>query len=324
MTRSAALPALMLAGAVALGGVDGALAQQPPRVVTTINPVHALVAGVMEGVGKPELMLRGGASPHSYVMRSAEARTLNRADVVFFVGEGLESFLIRSLETLPPDARVVELIAVDGLTLLPPRKGAAWEDDDRARPPKPTDGGDESGPGAEDPDPDPHIWLDPGNAQVMVAAIADELADADPQHEPIYHRNAEALVQRLQELDRELTQTVGPMRNLPFIVFHDALQYLEKRYGLTAVGAVTTRPDQRPSPKRLKDLHDKVAQMGAVCVFSEPQAPPAPIRAVTEGTKARTGVLDVYGGNAPETTEAYFTMMRALVGALKSCLAPKG
>src|SRR5438045_9409623 len=109
MSRFLAPAALMLAGAVAFGGMGRALAQQAPRVVTTINPVHALVAGVMEGVGKPELILRGVASPYSYVMRSGEARTLNRADVVFFIGEGLETFLIRSLATLPPDARPGDL-----------------------------------------------------------------------------------------------------------------------------------------------------------------------------------------------------------------------
>jgi zinc transport system substrate-binding protein len=315
---------LLLAGWVALGLVGSAAAQQPPKVVTTINPVHALVSGVMEGVAKPELLLHGGASPYTFAMRSAESRTLNRADVVFFVAEALETFLIRSLETLPPDARVVELIAADGLTLLPPRRGAAWEDDDRARSSKPSETSEESGPGAEEPDPDPHIWLDPANAQVLVATIADELSDADPQHEPIYHRNAEALVQRLQALDAELTQETQPLRNLPFVVLHDAFQYLEKHYGLTAVGAIAPRPDQRPNQKRLKDLHDKVLQMGAVCVFGEPQAPPAQLRAVTDGTKARTAVLDPFGTAAPETVEGYFVAMRTLVTQLKSCLTPKG
>ncbi|MBI1775547.1 MAG: zinc ABC transporter substrate-binding protein [Proteobacteria bacterium] len=324
MTRSAALPALILAGAVSLIGSGIALAQQPLRVVTTINPIHALVAGVMEGVAKPELILRGAASPYTYVMRSSEARTLNRADVVFFVGEGLESFLIRSLETLPPDSRVVELIAIDGLTLLPPRKGAAWEDEELVRQAKTADNNSAGGPGTEDPDPDPHIWLDPANAQVMVAAIADELADADPEREPIYHRNAEALVRRLQALDRELNEATQPVRNLPFVVFHDAYQYLEKRYGLTAVGAVTARPDQRPSSRRIKDLHDKVMQMGAICVFGEPQATPAPVRGIIEGTRARTAVLDALGANVPETAEAYFSIMRGLVATLRGCLLPKG
>jgi zinc transport system substrate-binding protein len=323
MTRSVALSALILAGALGLAATGRAQTAPAPRVVATINPIHALVAGVMDGVGKPELILHGTASPYGYQIRSGEARILNRADMVVFVAEGYETFLIRSLETLPPDSRVVELIAIDGLTLLQPRQGPAWDDEARPSTPKNPDLASEGGPGAEAPDPDPNIWLDPTNAAAMVAAIADELADADPQREPIYHRNAEALSKRLQELDLELSETTRPLHDLPFIVFHDGFQYFEKRYGLTAAGAVGARPDQRPSAKRLKDMHDKLVQMGQVCLFTEPQMPPGPIRALTEGSKAKTAVLDPLAGAAPETVEAYFIMMRGLANAYRGCLAPK-
>jgi zinc transport system substrate-binding protein len=324
MTRSVALIALILAGALGLAATGRAQTPALPRVVATINPIHALVAGVMDGVGKPELILHGNASPYGYQIRSGEARILNRADMVVFVAEGYETFLIRSLETLPPDSRVVELIAIDGLTLLQPRRGAAWEDEARPGAPKNADGAGESGPGAEAPDPDPNIWLDPTNAAAMVSDLADELADADPQREPIYHRNAEALLKRLQDLDRELMEAMRPLHDLPFMVVHDGFQYFEKHYGLTAVGAVGVRPDQRPSAKRFKDVHDKLAQMGAVCLFTEPQMPPGPIRALTDGTKAKTAVLDPLAGGAPETVEAYFIMMRGLAGTYRGCLAPKG
>ncbi len=63
-----------------------------PQVVVSIKPLHALVAGVMDGVGEPVLLVKGGGSPHGYILRPSEARNISRADLVVWVGEGLESF----------------------------------------------------------------------------------------------------------------------------------------------------------------------------------------------------------------------------------------
>jgi len=201
-----------------------------PRVVASIPPVHALVAGVMAGVGEPELLMRGGGSPHAYSLRPSQALALREAEVVFWVGEALETFLEKPLQSLAGGARVVELLEAPGVQLLPVRAGGAWEGEGHH-------GGEQTagaGPGAEGHDHggvNPHVWLDPANASALVTAIATALSRADPAHRAAYAANAGRLRSALADLDAELRARLAPVRARPFVVFHDAYAYLEQAYG---------------------------------------------------------------------------------------------
>ncbi|MSP49882.1 MAG: zinc ABC transporter substrate-binding protein [Alphaproteobacteria bacterium] len=308
---------LLLAMILAAGPAQAA---DPPRVVVTLKPIQALAAAVMAGVGRPELLVRGAASPASFTLRPADVRMMNTATIVVFVSETLETFVVRALENLPPDARVVELIAADGLRLLPQRLGPHWVEDDAPRTsPRPLG----TDPGAEDIDSDPYIWLDPDNARAIASALADELSDADPGRAAIYARNLQALGQRLTQLDQEIAKALSGVKAAPFLVLHDSLQYFERRYGLAAAGAITRRPDVRPSPRRVSQARARLAEAKAVCVFSEPQFPQAHAKLVSDGTPAKPGQIDVLGATLPETAEAYPLLLRAIADGLKACLGAK-
>lgn len=314
----------LLAGAAIAGTIPGgpAFAAGPaPRVVTTIKPVHALASAVMAGVGKPELLLRGTASPHAFSLKAAEIRLINGATLVAFVGEALESFIVRAIENVPSEVRVVELVSADGLQLLPQRLGPPWMEEEGQRSGQVQAAG--AGPGIEDPDADPHIWLDPQNARAIAAMLADELSDADPGRAGIYAANLKALSERLAQLDQEIARTMAEVKPAPFLVLHDAFQYFEHRYGLVAAGAITRRPDARPSPKRVAEAKARLAESGAACVFGEPQFPQAHAKAVADGTPAKFAQLDPLGASQPETAEAYFGLMRALAEGFKACLGRK-
>ena len=81
----------------------------------------------MEGVGRPRLLVEGGASPHTYSLRPSEAQVLEEADLVVWVGEFLESFLTRPIQALAADAHVLELMRAEGVALLPVRTGGVWD-----------------------------------------------------------------------------------------------------------------------------------------------------------------------------------------------------
>src|SRR6185503_20244117 len=115
----------------------------------------------------------------------------------------------------------------------------------------------------------------------------------------------------------ELTQTLKPVAGQPFIVFPDAYQYLEHRYGLTPAGAVTVSPEIAPSAKRFPQLRKKISTLKAVCVFAEPQFEPKRVRTITEGTSARTGTLDYLGASSKPGPDLYFSVLRTLAGDLK-------
>lgn len=323
------------------GALTGAFAADM-QVVTSIKPVHSLVAGVMEGVGEPALILQGAGSPHTYSMRPSQARMLANADLVFWVGPGLEVFLEKPLETLAGEATQVALSDSDGLTLLEMREGGAFEahshgDDHDDHDDHDHDGdehdGDEHGHDdhdheaeedghdhAHDHGPDAHLWLDPDNAKIMVSAIAEALGAADAENASAYAANAAALNERIEALRTELSAELEPVRDRPFIVFHDAYQYFENEFGLAAAGSITVSPEIIPGAQRVDEIRTKVRELDAACVFAEPQFEPRLVEVVTEGTDAKSGVLDPLGADIEDGKDLYFELMRGMAASLKTCL----
>ena len=318
-TRSAALA--MILGMSTSGG---ALAEV--SVVVSSKPIHALVASVMAGVGTPDVLVSGAASPHSYAMKPSDAKKANTADVFFRVSESLEPFTGKLVSSLPKSVKIVSLAEAPGLTLLERRTGGAFQDHDHGH-----DHGHSHGKKAKakhkhdhdhdhDED-DPHVWLDPNNAKAMVRHIADVLSAAAPDKAAQIKANADAEIGRLDALASDLEQQLKPLAGKPFVVYHDAYQYLEKRYGLQAVGSLTVNPDVTPSGRRLRDLRRKITETKAEFVFAEPQFEARITNLIADGTKARTGTLDPEGTTLTPGPELYHTLMRNLAEGLKGCLA---
>lgn len=285
-----------------------------PKVVVSIKPIHSLVAGVMQGVGAPRLLIKGAASPHSYGLRPSDARALGAADMIFWVGADLETFLRKPLAALPKHGQVVALSHAPGMTLLGARKGGVREayTDDKT---------DQDDGGHAHDGHDMHVWLDPRNAKAMVAAVEHALSARDSAHAARYRANADHVRQRLDDLEAELRSVLQPVRKKPYIVFHDAYQYFEARFDLRSAGSITVSPDRAPGARRLSAIRKKILDTSAMCVFTEPQFEPKLARAVIEGTPARTAVLDPMGAALPPGPEAYFSLMRSLAASLRACLA---
>ncbi|WP_113393915.1 zinc ABC transporter substrate-binding protein ZnuA [Rhizobium sp. SYY.PMSO] len=292
-----------------------ATAADAPRVVVSIKPIHSLVAAVMQGVGTPDLIVDGAASPHTYALKPSNARSLQQAQLVFWVGPGMEAFLQKPLSALGSNATVVELDHAPGITKLKFREGGAFE---------PHDDGDEHE--AEDHDHDhgefdTHLWLDPHNAKAMVTEITTSLVAADPANALTYETNQKALNDKLDALDTEIASTLAPVKDKPFIVFHDAYQYFEHRYGVRVSGSITVSPETIPGAQRVAEIHSKVAGLGATCVFAEPQFEPKLVNVVLEGTSAKSGVLDPEAATLPQGPDLYFDLMRGIASSLKTCLS---
>lgn len=291
------------------------------RAVASIKPLHSLVAGVMHGVAEPALLVQGGASPHDYSLRPSDMRALSEADVVFWIGPELETFLIKPLDNAKRRARSVVLLDAPGMTVLPLRSGGAWEGHRHGR-----EAG-ERGHDEHDHDEggktgrDAHVWLDPNNAIAIVRQTVSALGEVDPAHRADYERNGTRLIERLNALNQQLAAELAPVRDRPYIVFHDAYQYFERRFDLGAVGSVVLNPEQRPGAKRVTEIQARIRDRNARCVFSEPQFQPGLVDTVLAGSAARRGVLDPLGAELPAGPEAYFQLLRGLASALRDCLA---
>ncbi|MFF0950372.1 zinc ABC transporter substrate-binding protein [Rhizobium leguminosarum] len=313
-----AIPTLLFSGTMR--------AADAPVVVTSIKPIHSLVSAIMQGVGEPELIVDGAASPHTYNLKPSNARALQDAKVIFWVGPGLEAFLEKPLQALGRDASIAALDDAPGLVKLPFREGGAFE---------PHDDGDEHDSAAAAPEHehdhaeadhdhgafDTHLWLDPMNAKAMAAMITTTLVAADPANALTYQGNAKALDDKLDALDTEIKGMVAPVKDKPFIVFHDAYQYFEHRYGIRVSGSITVSPETIPGAERVSEIHRKVGELGATCVFAEPQFEPRLVDVVTEGTRAKSGVLDPEAATLKAGPDLYFTLMRGIANSMKDCLS---
>jgi zinc transport system substrate-binding protein len=323
---------ILVALTVGLGYTGGpALNATEIDVAASIKPVHSLVAGVMEGVGEPALLVKGTGSEHSYSLRPSEARALEQAEVVFWIGETMETFLVKPLRALAGDAKVIELWQAPGLILLAAREGGMWQADEHGHEQAEEhaaegehaaahEEGEHADVGHAHGETDMHVWLDPANAKMLAAVIAAALGEADPDNAAIYQANAARLRQQLAELDRSLEDRLATVADRPYVVFHDAYHYFEHRYGVQAVGAIAINPTLRPSAQRLKAIHERLEELDAACVFAEPQFEPALVDVVIEGTNARKGVLDPLGAALDAGPGQYFQLMNELADSLVDCL----
>ena len=461
-------------GAMSLVNISAAKADID--VVTSIKPVHSLVSGVMAGVSTPSVIIEGAGSPHTYSLKPSQAKQLQDAKLVFWMGDELETFLVGPIESIAKKATVVKLIDSHGLKKIKFREGGMFDDhghddhDDHsdhdghgehafewaglfdlkagsyrwsfakvdgnyADPAMKmvilksadieaseemaekllessnseirthdgslsvakiayslnfdnsknvtdfnvkieTDGKyafftehmpfefeanehffkNESGidiePLAQVPDADhhdhdhekhakkehdehdhekhddhghgefdPHVWLDPVNAKAIVHEIEEALVKADPEHASTYKANAHKMMDQLDSLVAELSDQLEPVHDKGFIVFHDAYQYFEQRFDVSAIGSITVSPEVMPGAERVSELREKISDLSATCVFSEPQFEPKLVKTLVDGTGARTGVLDPLGATLVKGPDLYFQLLRNMASSLKKCLS---
>ena len=164
---------------------------------------------------------------------------------------------------------------------------------------------------------DAHIWLDPMNAKEMVHEIAHELGDLDPANKEKYEANADATIKALDQLINDVSKDINS--DAKFVVFHDAYQYFEERFGVRAAGALTLNTDVLPGAKQIADIQDVIKDKGIKCIFSEPQFNPKIITTIAEDMNIKTGVFDPLGANIDAGKSLYFTLISNLGDELKGC-----
>ena len=469
----------------AIGSFSFSAANADLSVVTSIKPVHSLVSGVMEGVGDPTVIIEGAGSPHTYSLKPSQAQQLQDANLVFWMGDELETFLEGPIQSIAKNARSIKLIDSHGLKKIKFREGGMFDEHDdhddhddhghgehafewagvfdlsagtydwtfakvngdyadpamkmvilksgdiEASEEKAetllssddtktkqhddklvagevayvlsfdeakktttfkveieADGqfafftehmpfefedkehffkdasGNDVEPIAQEPDTDnhahghddhgkdkhakddhddhgkdkhakddhddhghgefdPHVWLDPINAKAIVHEIEEALVKADPKNAKKYEANADRIAGELDQLVKELRAQLEPVQEKGFIVFHDAYQYFEQRFGVSAIGSITVSPEVMPGAERVSDLRNKIRDLKATCVFSEPQFEPKLVTTLVEGTDARTGVLDPLGASMTKGPDLYFQLVREMARSLKECLSAK-
>jgi len=296
------------------------------KVVASIKPIHSLVSYLMDGVGKPDLIVDGYASPHGFAMKPSHAKMLQNADLIFWVGEDLENFLEKPLKSIAKKAEKIELMEINGLKKLKFRERNIFEghddhghkekkhDDHGHKEKKHDDHGHEKHAHGEH---DPHIWLDPLNAKVILSEMAEHLVEKDPSNASTYKSNLKKAHKALDNLTKKIKSDLkGDFKS---IVFHDAYQYFEKRFDVNVLGAFTVNTDVLPGAEQLAEIREIIEHDKVTCVFSEPQFNPDIIKAVAKDMKISTGVIDPLGATLDPGKNLYFDLIRNMYASFKSC-----
>lgn len=267
-----------------------------PTVVVSIQPIQALVAGVMDGVGIPKLLLSPHEDPHHFSLSPSEAKSINQANLVIWVGPQMEVVLEKAIKTLATNGRVLTLLDVPGLTLH-----------------------------QLDGHVDPHMWLDPKNAKVIVQQVATALSGIDPDHSGVYGQNANKLMQQIDEMDNKLKAELEPLKGKPYFVYHDAFQYFELAFGLDRSTPVVKDTEHTLRATQRQFIEKEMKEKKISCVFGEPNHGEKVVQSLGEDLGLRVGFLDPISSRDSSSPAApYFDMMEQLASSLKGCLSHEG
>ena len=297
------------------------------KVVASIKPIHSLASYLMDGVGKPDLIVDGYNSPHGFALKPSHAKMLQNADLIFWVGEDLESFLEKPLNSIAKKAEKIELMEIKGLKKLEFRERNIFDGhDDHGHDEHKEDEHKEHGHKEDKHDDhhehahgehDPHIWLDPMNAKVILSEMAEHLIENDQENATKYKANLKKAHKDLDKLTKEVKSELN--KDFKSIVFHDAYQYFEKRFGVNVLGAFTVNTDVLPGAEQLSEIREVIEHEKVSCVISEPQFNTDIIKAVAKDTNIKTGVIDPLGATLNPGKTLYFDLIKNMSSSFKSC-----
>ena len=314
-----------------------AIALETKGVITTIQPINSLVSAVIGNTGKTISLIPAEISPHEFKLKPSDAKKMQEGNIIFYISKHLESDVVKVFDNLPKNIKIVDLLEETGIEHLSIRDNEAWERHDHHHGHDDHDDHDKHSKKHDDHDHDKHakkhddhddhqtkddvhIWLSPDNAIKIINKANKVLSLYYPQNAKIYDENTKIMIDKINKLKAELTKDLAPIKDKPYVVFHDAYQYFEKAFGLNAVGSVALEGDIASSPKQVSYIKEKIVKLKASCVFQEPQFDSKLVKIVVEGTNAQIGTLDPLGVGIKDEKDFYLQLLRNMAKSLKECL----
>jgi zinc transport system substrate-binding protein len=273
----------------------------------TVSPLYGILAYITKDTDKTTLILdRANSDLHSYALTPSDALKIKKCDIIFMVNSEFETFSSKFSKLSKKNSKIIEVSEAKNIKLLEMRENNIFEEEDVR--------------GHDHAFYDYHIWLDTDNVKSIAKMIAEELSKEDPKNEKIYQTNLSNFITKLGELDKDLTGQLSAIKDQPFIVFHDAYQYFENKYGLKSVGAILVNEEHNLSAESFASIKELVAENKVKCIFAEPQFPTKIIDKIASSSKVGHGVLNAEWASADKAEDIYFMIMRNLATSLVGCL----
>lgn len=283
-TRSFSL-LLFLAVLTLLVPLQARAAEAPLRVLTTIKPLQLIAQAVVGDQAQVEVLLDPRFSPHDYQLKPSDRQKLTRAELVFWVGPGLEVFLERALSAVPSTVAVIALQPAGDFRT------------------------------------DAHIWMDPLAAIEMARQMAEALGKLRPDQSTYWLANAEHLRLQLLALDRDLKVRLAHSATQPgYLVSHDGFGGFERRYGLSHAAAIADGEERPPGPRRMLEIRQLVATGKVACVLLEPQYDRKLVETIAGGRPLRLVAVDTLGEGVAVDVDGAVHFYQNLGKSMQACL----
>jgi len=267
---------------------------QYPRIVSSIQPLALILAAVAAHRVKSAVLLPADVSPHDFALRPSDLRRLADASHIFWIDPSLEHPLETVLSRLPGERRDTRLLP----RVLPQA--------------------------ANDPAPDPHIWLDP----VLAAEIATQMAQALAQAGVVGHAATDdrvaAFRSSMQQTEAQIRQILGGLEHVPFIAMHDGYAYFVARFGLNQVATLALDAEHQVGARAMMRLRRQAQSSAAVCLLRERASSEGLAATLTEGSALRVVELDSLAASAGGSDGAFALFLLDFARQIAGCLRGDG
>lgn len=295
------------------------------QVVATIPPLADWAREVGGDRVETSVLLPPGASPHVFEPSASDMKRVAGAELFLRVGLHMDDWAARLAKAAGPDQRIISLgDALAARNALPDvddvLSGTEMIEGDEESHAGHDHGHDHHGHDHSHEGVNPHFWLDPALAKESLEEIRVALTAAAPAHADEFAANAARYAAQLDDLDKELSATLAPVRGRGFVAFHNAFPYLADRYGLHIAAVIEEFPGKTPSERYVRGVADRLRALGTRTVFSEPQLNPRVAEILAAEVGAKVDVLDPYGSTSDEDRDTYPELMRFNAEKLKKAL----
>lgn len=242
-------------------------------VVVTVLPQAEFVENVGGERVRVTVMVPPGASPHTYEPKPAQMTALAEAEIYAKVGSGVEFELVWMDKLVATNKEIVVIDCSEGVELQEMMAEDEHDEDDEH-------------PGRMDP----HIWMSPSNARIMVSNICDGLIAVDPENRSYYEQNRDAYLQKLIEIDREMRDGLAGVKNRRFMVYHPAFGYFAHEYNLTMIPL--EKEGKEPTAAGLAHMIEQARIYDIRVIFAEPQFDPKSAEVIASAIEGRVVLID--------------------------------
>ncbi|RBW49955.1 zinc ABC transporter substrate-binding protein [Marinobacter sp. F3R11] len=281
------------------------------QVLASIKPLELLVRAVATEDIQTSTLVPPGASPHNYSMTPSKRRELENADIIFWIGPDMETFLTRLLTGSEFGERSVALMSTDGDT----HEEEHDDHDDHEDHASHDDHGHDHGDGA-----DPHIWVDPQMAVTMAESIRDALVQLDGTDREALDRNLERFRESIARKEAQIRKQLEPLKGISLFAYHSAFNQFGEHYNLNVEGVLTLNPDLSPGAQHIAEVQNQLRNANHPCLLTEPQFNRQWWHSITEGLDVTFSTWDPLATDIDASAQGYEAFQQSIADAVLQCL----